>query len=33
MSFAAPILIGSFFGYLFGGAGSPGETAKIPLSR
>ena len=32
MCFAAPILIGSFFGYLFGGAGNSGETSKIPVA-
>jgi len=32
MSFAAPILIGSFFGYLFGGASSSGEMARIPVA-
>jgi len=31
MCFAAPILIGSFFGYLFGGSGVT-ETAKIPVA-
>lgn len=31
MCFAAPILIGSFFGYLFGGAGNT-EPARIPVS-
>ncbi|HLK63304.1 MAG TPA: ABC-2 transporter permease [Bryobacteraceae bacterium] len=32
MSFAAPILIGSFFGYLFGGVTGSGDTAKIPVA-
>jgi ABC-2 type transport system permease protein len=32
MCFAAPILIGSFFGYLFGGASGGGETARIPVA-
>jgi ABC-2 type transport system permease protein len=32
MCFAAPILIGSFFGYLFGGAGGSGETSRIPVA-
>jgi ABC-2 type transport system permease protein len=32
MSFAAPILIGSFFGYLFGGASGPGDATRIPVA-
>ena len=32
MCFAAPILIGSFFGYLFGGASGSGEAARIPVA-
>ncbi|MBZ5618682.1 MAG: ABC transporter permease [Acidobacteriia bacterium] len=32
MCFAAPILIGSFFGYLFSGASGSGETARIPVA-
>lgn len=32
MSFAAPILIGSFFGYLFGGATKDREAAKIAVA-
>ena len=31
MSFAAPILIASFFGSIFGGAGSSGGPASIPI--
>lgn len=31
MSFAAPILIGAFFGFLFSGS-AKGDTAKVPLS-
>jgi ABC-2 type transport system permease protein len=31
MSFAAPILIASFFGSIFGGIGTSGEPAKIPI--
>src|SRR6185312_11754929 len=31
MSFAAPILIGSFFGYLFGGSGNS-EPSRIPVA-
>jgi ABC-2 type transport system permease protein len=32
MSFAAPILIGSFFGYIFGGAGQGGPPSKIAVA-
>ena len=32
MSFAAPILIGSFFGYIFGGAGQDGPPSKIAVA-
>jgi ABC-2 type transport system permease protein len=32
MCFAAPILIGSFFGYLFGGASGSSETSRIPVA-
>ncbi len=32
MSFAAPILIGSFFGYIFGGVGQSGPPAKIAVA-
>jgi ABC-2 type transport system permease protein len=32
MSFAAPILIGSFFGYIFGGAGEAGPPSKIAVA-
>jgi ABC-2 type transport system permease protein len=32
MSFAAPILIGSFFGYIFGGAGQDGPASKIVVA-
>src|SRR5215831_19582162 len=32
MSFAAPILIGSFFGYLFGNASSNGPASKIQVA-
>jgi ABC-2 type transport system permease protein len=32
MCFAAPILIGSFFGYLFGGVPGSGEAARIPVA-
>ena len=32
MSFAAPILIGSFFGYLFGGVTKDREAAKIAVA-
>lgn len=32
MCFAAPILIGSFFGYLFGGVTGNGETSRIPVA-
>src|SRR5215831_21055287 len=32
MSFAAPILIGSFFGYLFGNASSNGPASKIQVT-
>jgi len=31
MSFVAPILIGAFFGYIFGGLGGKTETSKIPI--
>ena len=31
MSFAAPILIASFFGSIFGGVGNSGEPARIPI--
>ncbi len=31
MSFAAPIMIGAFFGYIFGGLGGKTETSKIPI--
>jgi len=31
MGFAAPILIASFFGSIFGGAGNSGEPARIPV--
>ena len=31
MSFAAPILIASFFGSIFGGSDTSGEPAKIPI--
>lgn len=31
MSFAAPILIASFFGSIFGGSNNSGEPAKIPV--
>ena len=31
MSFAVPIAIGSFFGYVLGGQGSRGETSRIPV--
>lgn len=31
MSFAAPILIASFFGYIFGGLGGKTETSRIPV--
>ena len=30
--FAAPILIASFFGYLFGGASNNGEPSRIPVA-
>jgi ABC-2 type transport system permease protein len=32
MSFAAPILIGSFFGYIFGGVSSDGPPSKIAVA-
>jgi ABC-2 type transport system permease protein len=32
MSFVAPIVIGSFFGYLFGGVARDSEPAKIPVA-
>jgi ABC-2 type transport system permease protein len=32
MCFAAPILIGSFLGYLLGGASSSGEATRIPVA-
>ncbi len=32
MSFAAPILIGSFFGSLFGGSPGSGDPARIPVA-
>ena len=32
MSFAAPILIGSFFGYIFGGVGQSGPPSKIAVA-
>jgi ABC-2 type transport system permease protein len=32
MSFAAPILIGSFFGYIFGGAAQDGPPSKIAVA-
>src|SRR5262249_12592241 len=32
MSFAAPIVIGSFFGYLFGSAASSGPASKIEVA-
>jgi ABC-2 type transport system permease protein len=31
MGFAAPILIASFFGSIFGGSGNSGEPARIPI--
>src|SRR5215831_13268264 len=31
MSFAVPILIASFFGYIFGGGGNRENTARIPI--
>ena len=31
MSFAIPIAIGSFFGYVLGGAGDQGNQSKIPV--
>jgi ABC-2 type transport system permease protein len=31
MSFAVPILIASFFGYIFGGGGNRGDAARIPI--
>lgn len=31
MSFLAPIVIASFFGYVFGGSGGKTETSKIPV--
>jgi len=31
MSFVAPILIGAFFGYIFGGLGGKAETSRIPV--
>jgi ABC-2 type transport system permease protein len=31
MSFVAPIVIASFFGYIFGGLGGKTETSKIPI--
>jgi len=31
ISFVAPILIASFFGYIFGGLGGKTETSKIPI--
>src|ERR1035438_6017505 len=32
MSFAAPILIGSFFGYIFGGVSSDSPPSKIAVA-
>jgi ABC-2 type transport system permease protein len=32
MSFAAPIVIGSFFGYIFGGVGQSGPPSKIAVA-
>src|SRR5436309_13859524 len=32
MSFVAPIVIGSFFGYLFGGVGNGRQSAKIVVA-
>src|SRR5258706_3570018 len=31
MSIVAPIAIGSFFGYIFGGSGTQKETSRIPV--
>ena len=32
MTMVAPILIGSFFGYLFGGVPGSGETSRVPVA-
>src|SRR5206468_9920677 len=32
MAFIVPIAIGSFFGSIFSGAGSDGESAKVPIA-
>ena len=31
MSFLAPIMIASFFGFIFGGQGGKSETSRIPI--